>query len=66
MPNFPKSPRIDETEAFDSKELTHIAGVALAELNVIEPSESLLEPVARAIRSLSHPQQSEKRQWPPR
>jgi hypothetical protein len=66
MSNCSNSSRIDETEAFDSKELTHIAGVALAELNVIEPSESLLEPVARAIRSLNHPQQSEKRQWSPR
>jgi len=62
MSNCSNSSRIDATEAFDSKELIQIAGAALAELNVIEPSESLLEPIAHAIRSLSHPQQSEKRQ----
>lgn len=59
------TPRIEGDSPPDRKEFIQIAGAALAELNIIAPSDSLLEPVARAIYDLSPQSQSDEHQWKP-
>lgn len=56
----------EQTQVPNLDALTQIAGAALAELGLVAPRESLLEPIAHAIHSLGQPEPSERQQCQPR
>jgi hypothetical protein len=62
MNDYVELPEMRGFDASDLNQLTHVVGKSLAELNVIDPSGSILEPVARAIHSLISDNSSEKQQ----